>query len=90
MSREKSKKKEVDTVSKKGRATIPKVDARKASNRQKGLAVDTQNGVMLVPLPDPSMERGSLKEVLRNRSSKEIMREIRRQEEYRIFEKRKK
>src|ERR1700730_17416677 len=90
MSRQESKRKEVVTVTKKGQATIPKSMRERHRIGRKVLAVDTRQGVMFVPLPDPSMERGSLKETLGNRSSKEIMGEIRKQEESKVLEKSKK
>ena len=51
----------VVTVTKKGQATIPKVMREKHKIGRKVLVIDTSQGVLLKPLPDPSMERGSLK-----------------------------
>ncbi len=68
---------EVVTVTKKGQATIPKSMRVKHRIGSKVLAVDTQQGVMLMPLPDPAMEKGSLKKEFKGKSSKEIMDEIR-------------
>jgi bifunctional DNA-binding transcriptional regulator/antitoxin component of YhaV-PrlF toxin-antitoxin module len=81
---------EIVTVTKKGQATIPKSMRVKHRIGKKVLAVDTKEGVMLLPLPDPSMEKGSLRKMLKGTSS-EIMKEVRRSEvlrEDRLFRKR--
>ena len=70
----------VVTVTKKGQATIPKSMRERHGIGRKALVEDTEEGVLLKPLPSPSMERGSLKSVLNSRSSKEILDEIRREE----------
>ena len=48
----------VVTVTKKGQATIPKAMREKHRFGRKVLAIDTQDGVIFKPLPDPAMERG--------------------------------
>lgn len=81
----------VVTVTKKGQATIPKVMREKHKIGRKVLVIDTSQGVLLKPLPDPSMERGSLKREFKGKSSSEIMTEVRREEsklELRISKKR--
>jgi bifunctional DNA-binding transcriptional regulator/antitoxin component of YhaV-PrlF toxin-antitoxin module len=70
---------EIVTVTKKGQATIPKSMRLKHRMGKKVLAVDTKEGVMLLPLPDPSMEKGSLRKMLKG-TSRKIMREVRRRE----------
>ena len=71
---------EVVTVTKKGQATIPKSMREKHRFGRKVLAVDTRDGVMFKPLPDPAMEKGSLKDAFRGKSSKQIMSEVRKEE----------
>ena len=68
------------TVTKKGQATIPKSMRERHGIGRKALIEDTEEGVLLKPLPSPSMERGSLRSVLKGKSSKEIMKEVRREE----------
>lgn len=68
------------TVTKKGQATIPRKMRDKHKIGRKALVIDTDKGVLVMPIPDPSMEKGSLKTLLKGRTSKEIMNEIRREE----------
>jgi AbrB family looped-hinge helix DNA binding protein len=70
----------VVTVTKKGQATIPKKMRERHGIGRKALVEDTEEGVLLKPLPSPSMERGSLRSVFKGRLSKEIMEEVRRAE----------
>ncbi len=67
---------QVVAVTKKGQATIPKSLREKHKIGRKALVIDTTQGVLVKAIPDPSMERGSLKKFL-NKSSKDIMSEIR-------------
>ena len=67
-------------VTKKGQATIPKRLRERHGIGRKALVEDTEEGVLLKPLPSPSMEKGSLRSVLKGKSSKEIMEEVRRVE----------
>jgi bifunctional DNA-binding transcriptional regulator/antitoxin component of YhaV-PrlF toxin-antitoxin module len=70
----------VVTVTKKGQATIPKSMRERHKIGTKDLVVDTKQGVLVKPIPDPSMERGSLKNLFKGKTSKEIMTQIRREE----------
>ena len=70
----------VVTVTKKGQATIPKRMRERHGIGRKALVEDTEEGVLLKPLPSPSMERGSLRSVLKGKSSKEVMEEMRKSE----------
>jgi bifunctional DNA-binding transcriptional regulator/antitoxin component of YhaV-PrlF toxin-antitoxin module len=70
----------VVAVTKKGQATIPKKMRERHGIGRKALAEDTEEGVLLKPLPSPSMERGSLKTLFEGKSSKEIMDQIRKEE----------
>ncbi|MFN3655455.1 MAG: AbrB/MazE/SpoVT family DNA-binding domain-containing protein [Candidatus Nitrosotenuis sp.] len=70
----------VVTVTKKGQATIPKELRDKHKIGKKALAVDTEEGVLLKPVPDPLMEKGSLRELFRGKTSKELIDEARSEE----------
>ena len=70
----------VVTVTKKGQATIPKSMRVRHKIGRKALVIDTKQGVLVKPIPDPSMERGSLKGLFPGRTSGEIIAEIRREE----------
>jgi len=70
----------VVTVTRKGQATIPKRMRERHGIGRKALVEDTEEGVLLKPLPSPSMERGSLRSVFEGKSSKEIMKEVRKEE----------
>lgn len=68
------------TVTKKGQATIPKKLRKKHRIGRKAIAVDTKEGVLLKPVPDPAEERGSLKELFRGKTSRELVEEARLEE----------
>ncbi|SRR6266571_360057 len=67
----------VSTVTKKGQATIPKAFRERHGIGRKVLVVDTKEGVLLKPIPDPSTEKGSLKPLFGRATSRELMREAR-------------
>lgn len=71
---------DIVTVTKKGQATIPKKMREKHKITRKALAVDTREGVLLKAVPDPLLERGSLKEFFRGKTSGELVREARKEE----------
>lgn len=68
------------TVTKKGQATIPKTMRDRHRIGRKALVVDTKEGVLVKPIPDPSMEKGSLKALFGGRSSKKVMSRVRHEE----------
>lgn len=68
------------TVTKKGQATIPKDLREKHKIGKKVLAIDTKEGVLLKPVPDPLMEKGSLKELFKGKTSKQLIEEARSEE----------
>ena len=65
------------TVTRKGQATIPKEMRDKHGVRGKVLAVDVDEGILLKPVPTPSNEKCSLKQVLGKKSAREILAEAR-------------
>ena len=64
-------------VTKKGQATIPKEMRDKHGVGKKVLVVDLEEGILLKPVPTPSVEKGSLKRVLGKKSAREILAESR-------------
>jgi len=70
----------VVAVTKKGQATIPKLMRERHKIGSKALVIDTAQGVLVKPIPNPSMEKGSLKGLLEGNSSKEIMNNVRLEE----------
>lgn len=70
----------VVTVTKKGQATIPKKLRDKHRIGKKAMAVDTKEGVLLKPIPDPLMEKGSLKSVFVGKTSRQLIEEARSEE----------
>lgn len=70
----------VVTVTSKGQATIPKKLRNRHKIGKKALVVDTKEGVLLKPVPDPLMEKGSLKKLLDGKTSRELINEARSEE----------
>jgi bifunctional DNA-binding transcriptional regulator/antitoxin component of YhaV-PrlF toxin-antitoxin module len=67
----------VVAVTKKGQATIPKVMRDRHKVGERVLAVDVDEGILLKPLPKPSRDRGSLRQVLGKKSAQELLAEAR-------------
>ena len=67
----------VTSVTKKGQATIPKALREKYRIKDRVLIIETEEGVLLKPLPLPASDFGSLKEIFPRRSSKEVLKEAR-------------
>jgi bifunctional DNA-binding transcriptional regulator/antitoxin component of YhaV-PrlF toxin-antitoxin module len=65
------------TVTKKGQATIPIHMRRKHNIGRKVLVVDTDAGVLLKPVPDPMIEKGSLRKLFEGSSSLDLIDEAR-------------
>ena len=65
------------TVTKKGQATIPIEMRRKHKIGRKVLVVDTEAGVLLKPVPDPLMEKGSLRKLFDGTGSRDLIDEAR-------------
>lgn len=70
-------KSQIVAVTKKGQATIPKDMREKHKVGERVLALETDEGILLKPLPKPSQERGSLKGVLGKKSARELLAEVR-------------
>ena len=72
------------TVTKNGQATIPKELRDKHRIGKKVLVVDTKDGVLLKRVPDPLMEKGSLRAVFKGKTSKRIIGDARSDESQRV------
>jgi AbrB family looped-hinge helix DNA binding protein len=68
------------TVTKKGQATIPKAFRKKHRIGKKVLVIDTKEGVLLKPVQDPATEKGSLKVLFEDKTSRELVEEARLEE----------
>ncbi len=68
---------EIVSVTKKGQTTIPKALREKHRIGKKALAVDTKEGILLKAAPDPMMEKGSLQDLFRSRTSKQLIEDAR-------------
>ncbi len=71
---------EVVSVTKKGQATIPKRLRKKYGIRDKIMFEEDERGIMLKPLPSPNEDFGSLKATFKGKTSKELLREARKEE----------
>ena len=68
------------SVTKKGQATIPKDLREKFGVGDKVLVVETEEGILFKPLPQPQDEFGSLKELFEGKTAREILDEARAQD----------
>lgn len=68
------------SVTKKGQATIPKWLREKYGIKKKVVIEESEEGIMLKPLPLPEEDFGSLKSIFEDKSSKELLEEARREE----------
>jgi AbrB family looped-hinge helix DNA binding protein len=68
------------TVTSKGQATIPSKLRKKHGTGRKVLVIDTEAGVLLKPVPDPALDKGSLKELFGGTGSRELIDEARSEE----------
>jgi len=71
---------QIVSITSKGQATIPKELREKYGMKDKAIVVETEEGILLKPLPTPSQEMGSLRELLKDKTAKELVQEARRHE----------
>ena len=71
---------EVVSVTKKGQATIPKRLRKKYGIKNKVVFEENECGIVLKPLPSPSDERGSLKEIFKGKTARQLLQEAREEE----------
>jgi len=67
----------VVSVTKKGQATIPKDLREKFGVINRVLVVETEEGILFKPLPQPEDEFGSLKDIFGKKTAKEVLNEAR-------------
>ncbi len=70
----------VTSVTKKGQATIPKKLREKFGIKDKVIVVETDEGILLKPLPKPEEELGSLRELFKGKTSRDLLAEVRRED----------
>jgi AbrB family looped-hinge helix DNA binding protein len=73
----------VVSITRKGQATIPKELRDKFGLRDKVLALETSEGVLIKPLPAPESDFGSLKGLFKGKTSRELLEEARAPDEAR-------
>ena len=71
---------QIVSITSKGQATIPKEMREKFGMKDKVIALETEEGILFKPLPSPSRERGSLKNILGDKTVKELLEDARRHE----------
>ena len=72
---------QIVSITSKGQATIPKELRVKFGMKDKAIVTETEEGILFRPLPSPSSERGSMKELLRDKTARELVQEAREHEE---------
>ena len=65
------------SVTKKGQATIPKDLREKFGVTNRVLVFETEEGILLKPLPRPEHEFGSMKTIFKGKTAREILDEAR-------------
>lgn len=65
------------SITSKGQATIPKELREKFGMKDKAIVVETDEGILLKPLPTPSQEKGSLRHLLVDKTARELVQESR-------------
>ena len=68
---------EVVKITKKGQATIPKYLRKKFGFKDRAIVIESGEGVLLKPFPDISEEKGSLREIFKGMTAKEVIEEAR-------------
>ena len=68
---------QIVSITSKGQATIPKELREKFGMKDKVIVVETKEGILFKPIPSPSSERGSLKDLFGNRTVKKLLEEAR-------------
>jgi len=71
---------QVVSVTKKGQATIPKRLREKYGIKDKVIFEENECGLVLKPVPTPSQERGSLKELFKGKTARQLLEEARKEE----------
>jgi len=72
---------EVVKITKKGQATIPKHLRVKFGFKDRALVIESEKGILFQPFPDISEEKGSLRELFKGRTAKEVIEEARKEDQ---------
>ncbi|MGB7531954.1 MAG: AbrB/MazE/SpoVT family DNA-binding domain-containing protein [Halobacteriota archaeon] len=68
---------EVVKITKKGQATIPKYLRKKFGFKDRAIVAESEKGILLKPFLDISEEKGSLRELFKGKTAKEVIEEAR-------------
>jgi len=68
---------QIVSITSKGQATIPKELREKYGMKDKALVVETDEGILFKPMPTPAQDKGSLKQLMKDRAARELLREAR-------------
>ena len=68
---------EVVKITRKGQAAIPKYLREKFGFKDRAIVVESGEGILLAPFPDISEKKGSLREIFKGRTAKEVIEEAR-------------
>ena len=71
---------EVVSVTKKGQATIPKRLRIKYGIKDKAIVEETECGIVFRPIPTVDQEFGSLKDIFKGETSRQLLEEARKEE----------
>ena len=71
---------QIVSITSKGQATIPKELREKYGLKDKALVIETNEGILFKPPPHPKNEMGSLKPLLNNKTTKQLLEEARKHE----------
>ena len=65
------------SITKKGQVTLPKRMREKHRIGRRAIAVETSEGILIKPLPSVEEEMGSLRELFKNKTARELLSEVR-------------
>lgn len=71
---------QIVSVTKKGQATIPKKLRKRYGIKGKVIMEEDEKGIILKPLPSPNEDFGSLKPLFKGKTSRELLKEARKEE----------
>jgi len=68
---------DVVKITQKGQATIPKHFRKKFHFKDRAIVEEARDGVLFKPFPEISEEKGSLKELFKEKTAREMLKEAR-------------
>ena len=71
---------EVVKITKKGQATIPRRFRKKFGFKDRAIALESEEGILLKPLPEIPEEKGSLREIFKGKTAKEVLEKARKED----------